>query len=170
VRPLIGPGFAAAGALGDAERPVLLTYETWQRRYGTSEAVLSLAWTANENRPVVGQGWELERTSWRVVGVLPPGFLLPSSDVVAGRYDGIFGFDPGFDPALDRSRSFQRVSMAPFARLQPGVSVAEAQTRISGLLASTLRPPASYQGSFRGLTVVERPESVSRSARLPAGS
>jgi hypothetical protein len=28
----------------------------------------------------------------------------------------------------------------------------------------------NYQGSFRGLTVVERPESVSRSARLPAGS
>jgi hypothetical protein len=145
VRPLIGPGFAAVGALGGNERPVLLTYESWQRRFGTSEEVLSLAWTAND-------------TYWRVVGVLPKGFLLPTSDVVAARQDGIYGFDP----RLDRTFPFAQIDVAPFARLAPGLSRAQAQDRINALVKSTFRQTASFKSVTvrplqSGMSVTARP-------------
>jgi putative ABC transport system permease protein len=150
IRPLIGPGFAAAGAPGGTERPVLLTYDSWQRRYGASEEVLSLAWTANN-------------TYWRVVGVLPKGFLLPSSDVVAARHDGVYGFDPALDRAVSFERPVtpQRIDMAPFARLAPGVSVTAAQRRINAFVASNFRQTAS----FRGVTVRPLQSGMSVTAR-----
>src|SRR5690606_21826419 len=69
ISPVIGSGFSAFPAT-TLERPVLLTYDVWQHRYDASEDVLSLEWIARDaaQREVL----------WRVVGVLPEGFLLPS--------------------------------------------------------------------------------------------
>jgi predicted permease len=145
VRPLTGPGFSAVGVLGGDERPVLLAYETWQRRYGASEEVLSLAWTAND-------------AHWRVVGVLPQGFLLPSSAVVAARSDGVYGIDPGFAG----TGTLERQVPAPFARLAPEMSIAVAQGRVNTLVRSRFRQTASFKGvTMRplqsGLSITARP-------------
>jgi predicted permease len=147
VRPVIGPGFSAVGTADDAELPVLLTYETWQRRYRGSGSVLSLAWTA----PGVGTA----NARWRVVGVLPEGFLLPSSRLVRVQYDGIYGIDP----RLDRQAPASEITVAPFARLAPGVSVAAARARVNAIAASVhpRRTAVSVVPLQTGLSVAVRP-------------
>ncbi len=156
VRPLIGPGFSGVRAT-DLDRPVLLTYETWQHQYGGSRDVLSREWIARE-----WLGFDLtvrpSDVHWRVVGVLPEGFILPSSGPT--RYDGIYGVDPGFD----RSVSSREVQAAPFARLAPGVSIAAARARVNTLAALIPRPGGDtpYSGVTvrslqSGLSVMVRP-------------
>src|SRR5690606_35663282 len=88
VQPVIGPGFSADRASA-FERPVLLTYETWQHRYGGSGDVLALEWTTSDESQ--------RNVLWRVVGVLPQGFILPSPSVVRARYDAIYAVDSGVD-------------------------------------------------------------------------
>jgi predicted permease len=143
VRPLIGPGFSAVRAT-KLEHPVLLTYETWQRRYGGSIDALSREWTAREwigfDRTV-----KPSDVHWRVVGILPEGFVLPSSNLT--RYDGIYGVDPGFD-GLVFSKGVQT---APFARLAPGVSIAAARARVNAL--AELLPHPKSPTPFSGVTV-----------------
>src|SRR5690606_34470691 len=117
VQPVIGPGFSAARA-STFERPVLLTYETWQHRYGGSGDVLALEWTTPDESQ--------RNVQWRVVGVLPKGFILPSPAVARARYDAIYAvdseFDRDIDPDIERSSTLMRIQVAPFARLAPGVS------------------------------------------------
>jgi hypothetical protein len=89
VRPIIGAGFAAVRA-SRTEHPVLLTYDAWQHRYGGSSDVLSLEWMARDTWQRTGSD-----VHWRVVGVLPDGFLLPSSNLTP--YEGLYGVEPDLD-------------------------------------------------------------------------
>jgi predicted permease len=143
VRPLIGPGFSAVLAT-KLEHQVLLTYETWQRRYGGSNDVLSRDWIAREwvgfDRAVIPSD-----VHWRVVGVLPQGFVLPSSNLA--RYDGIYGIDPGFDQSVP----IDLFQAAPFGRLAPGVSIAAARARVKAL--AELLPHPRSPTPFSGVTV-----------------
>jgi predicted permease len=135
IRPVIGAGMSAFPA-STSERPVMLTYEVWQHRYGASSDVLSLAWTTRD----AGQN----DVHWRVVGVLPQGFLLPTANLTTAPFDGIYGIDPRFD----RQLSLDWVGVAPFARLAPGVSRAAAQARVNVLVMSQfprLRTPSGFQ-------------------------
>ena len=122
LRPVIGPGFAGY-PVSTLDRPVLLTYNVWQHRYGGSPDVLSLAWTVRDAAQQV--------VHWRVVGVLPKEFLLPSS-ALTGEFDGVYGRDPQFD----RQLSLRFVGLAPFARLAPGVSLPVARARVAAFVAS----------------------------------
>ncbi len=122
LRPVIGPGFAGY-PVATLDRPVLLTYNVWQHRYGGSPDVLSLAWTVRDTAQQV--------VHWRVVGVLPRQFVLPSSSLT-GAFDGVYGRDPDFD----RQLSLRFVGLAPFARLAPGVSLPVARARVAGFVAS----------------------------------
>jgi predicted permease len=123
IRPVIGPGFSAYPAT-PLDRPVLLTYDAWQHWYDGSTDVLSLAWTARDP--------EQREVHWRVVGVLPDGFLLPSARTATARFDGIYGVDPRFD----RQLSLRAVGLAPFARLAPGVTPFVARARVKAIVAS----------------------------------
>ncbi len=132
VRPLIGPGFSVAGSSSDTDLPVLLTYETWQRQYGGSDSVLSFRWAApHPNRTIE------TLAIWRIVGVLPKGFVLPSPRLVRPEYDGLYGVDPRFD----RPAGTDQISIAPFARLAPGVSIAAARVRANAAARATHADP-----------------------------
>ncbi len=122
LRPVIGPGFAGY-PVSTLDRPVLLTYNVWQHRYGGSPEVLSLSWTARDPAQQV--------VRWRVVGVLPREFPLPSSSLT-GEFDGVYGSDPNFDQKL----SVPVVGPAAFARLAPGVSLRVARARVAAFVAS----------------------------------
>ncbi len=122
LRPVIGPGFADYPAT-NLDRPVLLTYNAWQQRYGGSPDVLSLSWTVRDRSQTVVQ--------WRVVGVLPRDFVLPSS-AMTGDFDGIFGRDPKFN----RKLSAPTVGAAAFARLAPGMPLWIARARVSAFVES----------------------------------
>ena len=125
VRPVIGPGFAAMPAT-PLERPVLLTYETWQREYGGTEDVLALEWLVRDEQQ--------RNVHWRVVGVLPEGFLLPSPRLAATPHGGIYGVDAELDGPIPGTT--RMIGLAPFARLAPGVSMAAARARINAVVAT----------------------------------
>ena len=131
VTPAIGPGFSAFEAT-PLERPVLLTHDVWQGRFGGADNVLSLEWVARD-----ANGQDIV---WRVVGVLPQGFVLPSSRLTTAEFDGIYGIDPG----LDRHPTIRFVGAAPFARLAPGVSLSEARARVRTLVASRFPGLTNY--------------------------
>jgi putative ABC transport system permease protein len=158
VRPIIGPGFSAVRAT-EIERPLLLTYDTWQRRFNGSTDVLALMWTTKDRT-----GRDIR---WRVVGVLPDGFLLPSPRPVTAHYDGIYGIDPDFRPSAgavaEASYTLGHVQVAPFVRLAPGVSHRAAQSRIRTVV-STRFPRAGYQAA-RAVTVVPLQSGLSIVAR-----
>lgn len=122
IRPAIGAGFSSVH-VSALDRPVLLTYDVWQRRYGGSDDVLTLEWVARDA--------EQREVLWRVVGVLPKGFLLPSSQLTT-QFDGIYGIDPG----LERQLSLRFVDEAPFARLAAGVSLTAAQAQVDTVVST----------------------------------
>lgn len=134
IQPVIGAGLSAFPAT-TLERPVLLTHDVWERKYGSSNDVLSLTWIARD----VAQ----REVHWRVVGVLPKDFLLPSPRHTTATFDGIYGIDPD----LDRQLSLEFVGVAPFARLAPGVSTAAAQDRVNALVASRFPRVRTVSGS-----------------------
>jgi predicted permease len=112
LRPALGRGMTADDA---RSRPtaVWLTHDTWARRYLRSPDVLSLSW--------------VDGRSYRVAGVLPEAFVLPSSRLLE-HIDGVTVYDATLVPD-DMRRGF--LITAPFARLQPGVSIAQAQAAAS---------------------------------------
>lgn len=149
VTPILGHGFSSADDDDERERVVLLTAEAWQRDFAGAESVLDLR-------------WHTEYFTYRVIGVLPPGFLLPSSRLL-GRFDGLFAYR---NPMLEK---FPRgpMTVGTFARLQPGVPLAAAQ--VAGDQVSDIPweagveptgPPAhrvTVQPLQAGFTILVRP-------------
>jgi predicted permease len=110
LRPAMGRAFDESDVAADTRRSVLLTYQTWQSRYRSSADVTDLSWV---DGPL----------SYRVIGVLPKDFLLPSSRLFEGL-DGVYAYRHRDHPQGVRGS----LITAPFARLQPGVSLANART------------------------------------------
>jgi putative ABC transport system permease protein len=142
VRPATGSGFALDEPPLSDDIPVMLTYETWQRRYGGSDDVLSAHWEA----PGPNQ-FHTSPVHWYVVGVLPKGFILPSPRLITRHYDGIYAVDSG----LTRSLPTSQVETAPFARLATGVSISAAQQHATALIASGF--PTSSPSYRKGVAV-----------------
>jgi predicted permease len=113
LRPVIGRGFTEADGANLVSRPVLLTHEAWGRRFLFSPDVLAMSWA---DGPL----------SYRVIGVLPSGFLLPSSRLMESL-DGVFLFRLG---GVSRRGA---LITAPFARLKPGVSLERARSATTDL-------------------------------------
>jgi len=135
VQPTLGRGFVEGDVTDPLNQPLMLTYEAWHGRFFASQDVLRLSWTEG-------------RVSYRVVGVLPEGFLLPSSRLLE-RIDGVLPFRSG-------RYGLGELITAPFARLQPGVSIAQAQEASRATVAmmpweATDEPPSGDPAA--GLTV-----------------
>jgi predicted permease len=97
-----------------SDRAVLLSHDAWVGRFGASPDALSVT-------------WRIGRRGFRVVGVLPPAFLLPSSRF-REKFDGIVASD-------DRTYSNTgQLTIAPVGRLRPNASVETAQAESDVLL------------------------------------
>lgn len=123
-----GRGFTRADA--EARAPIaLLTWETWQRRFGGNEEVLGRQ---------IGSGNNI-RT---IAGVLPPGFMRPAMNHWS-RSDGItldgelFEGDP-------------KANLSPgVARLADGATAGQAFSQVTSIaerLDDQLRPPGQTRG------------------------
>jgi predicted permease len=117
VQPMRGRGFTAQehGPALEGPAPVILSYGFWQRRFGGDEAA-------------IGRQVSLDSQPSQVVGIMPPDFrfpldMTPPPDViVAVRLDrAVLQIDGAWD--------FQGL-----ARLEPGVTPAEARTDIERML------------------------------------
>ncbi|HUL72867.1 MAG TPA: ABC transporter permease [Vicinamibacterales bacterium] len=138
VRPVLGRGFVSDDAVS-ATRSVVLTYEAWQRQFGGSKDVLGATWG-------IGTG------AYQVVGVLPPGFLLPSARFME-RCDGLYSRSGVWVNAIPGA-----MSVGAVARLRPGVSIAAAEAEIAALMGSfdqwgSTRLPEAIQATGRRVVV-----------------
>jgi putative ABC transport system permease protein len=113
-----------------APMPIVISYELWQRRFGSDRDIVG--------RVITGDG-----TSRRIIGVAEPGLTLPmpgpfsSASNLAG-----FGVDIWLPQALNPAGPFENTH--PFvgiARLKDGVSIDEANAEIA---AFTGRFPEIY--------------------------
>jgi putative ABC transport system permease protein len=134
VSPVRGRGFAAEEGLPGRPPVALLSDGLWRRRFGADPEI-------------IGQTLILDDLPTTVLGVMPPGFQLPS------HYAG-----PGMelwtlmqlDPAVDRSeRGWHWLTV--MGRLRPGVDIEAANRETAGLMAAMLqRYPNEYDADFSG--------------------
>ncbi len=146
VVPVLGRGFSQEAAPAGSPTELILTFEAWQSRFGGSRDVLDR---------VVGGA-----RRYRIVGVLPPGFLLPSSEFIE-RLDGL-----RVEPS-QLSGPVRPGLLVPsaVARLEGDATVPQAQAEVEAL-AGALRQetpsvrdretPLVIQPLQQGLAVVYR--------------
>ena len=116
VSPLMGRSFRAEDDVPAGDRPVILSWGFWQRRFAGS-------------RDVLGKSLLVDGSSYTVVGVMPRGFDFPMFWAT-----GVQMWTPL--TLGDRTSSRRSQSLRLFARLRPGASVAAAQSQMSAIAAN----------------------------------
>jgi predicted permease len=111
VPPAMGRWFSAADQNPHGSKTVILSYGYWQRRFGG-------------DRGVIGRSIQVDAQTREIVGVMPQGFRMVDHDI-----------DLLLPLALDRAT----LKLAPFgydgiARLKPGVTLAQADADVAGLI------------------------------------
>jgi putative ABC transport system permease protein len=125
VQPLLGRTFTEAEAEIDNPAPVMvISHRLWQRRFGGDPAVL-------------GKQVRLSGANLTIIGVMPPDFRYPLEDTEYWVPLGINHFQ------LQGSARF----FAVLARLNPGVSVPQAQAEMDAIGAQLTRDfPDRHKG------------------------
>src|SRR5882724_7184054 len=126
VKPVMGRTFASTEDEPGVGPVVVISAELWDRKFGSAKDVLSKSLT-------------LDDKSYAIVGVMPASFpLFRGTDVFVpiGQWNS---------PAL-KSRT-AGLGLHGFGRLKPGVSIAQAQTDLSGVMNKLA---TIYPGSNRG--------------------
>ncbi len=138
VAPDIGRGFAGADGSDGAEHVVVLGHALWTDRFAASRSVL-------------GRVVTLDGDTYRVVGVMPPGFAYPAATDL-----------PSYTGAADRCDYWRPVhigddranrQLAVLGRLAPGTSIARAQAEMDVISA---RLAAAFPGTDDGFGVKVR--------------
>ena len=144
IDPFMGRLFAPGEDQVGAEHEAVLSYGLWQRRF-------------NGDRNVLGHSIMLDGEAYNVVGVMPAGFkFAPFWDTHAELWvPDAFG-----NSIHDRGGNHLRV----FARLKPGVSLAQAQADIARV---TGRLEKEYPATNRGVRVTPLKDNVVGSIETP---
>jgi putative ABC transport system permease protein len=144
VRPLLGRVFAAGEDQKGSEQKVVLSYRLWQRRYGGSPDVLGKAITLN-GRP------------YEIVGVMPASFRFAPFWATRAELWAPLAFG---DRLTKRGGSSLRI----FARLKPGVSLAQARADVAAI---TARLEQEFPGTNRNVLVTPLMENVAGKIETP---
>jgi putative ABC transport system permease protein len=113
-QPFLGRGFTEDEAKPEADKFVILSYGLWNSRFGG-------------DRAVVGRDIHLNGDAYRVVGVLPPDFEVPSRDIAVLVP---FSFTP--EQMSDNARGNEFSSM--IARLRPGATIEQLNAQIKTIV------------------------------------
>src|SRR5260370_72297 len=125
--PLIGRTFNAQEFLPNQGRVVVITYGLWMRRFGGDPKV-------------VNSTIELSGVPHVIVGVMPKDSTWPAEAEII-RPNGFGGTPPAWVMRRD-NHVFQAV-----ARLRPGVSISQAQVRLTAMAARVAREATHRQGT-----------------------
>ncbi len=145
IQPALGRGFTA-----DDERPdtdvVVIGHGLWQSHFG--------------GRPdIIGEKVILDGAPLTVIGVMPPGFDFPSSEVEVWK-------PRWFDPSVPGYRTDHLYSV--IARIADGVSVEEAQAEFAAYGQRIIREyPENYKDFQYGISAVSLLESQIGQVRTP---
>jgi putative ABC transport system permease protein len=119
VQPALGRNFAEAEDEPGTTRVALLTYGYWQTRFGGDPNIIGHTITANG-------------TSVAIVGVLPASFQPPPG--IAFYVNPIFVVPEIFPGAPDSRTNPLAHYLTILGRLKPGVTMAQAQHELSGIV------------------------------------
>jgi putative ABC transport system permease protein len=129
VEPALGRGFVPEEGLPGGPKVAVLSHGLWQRRFGSDPGIVS--------RQI-----QIDGESFTVIGVMPPGFTLPS------RREIWMPLPWDFPPEMRGAHFF-----AVFARLKDGVSLERAETEMKTIASRLER---QYPESNSGWTTVVR--------------
>jgi predicted permease len=136
VKPQLGRWFNPEDKTPGFNLEVVISDGLWKRAFGGDAQVL-------------GRNLRLDNDVYHVVGVMPPGFHDPGQTEEQRNTDlwAAAGFSaPPAPPPLRSSRIFPD----SVARLNPGLTIAEAQSRLGALVASLQKQfPADYPAQDR---------------------
>jgi len=130
VQPLLGRFFGADEDKAGNEHVVILSYASWQRRFGG-------------NPEIVGHPITLQGEPFTVVGVMPAGFQFAPFWVTKAELWVPLALGQGA-----ASREVQ--SLRAFARLKPGASLQQARSEMATITAQL---EAQFPGTNRHITV-----------------
>ena len=135
VAPALGTGFSGelrgalfslAGQYNAGDREAVLSHGLWKRRFGSDPAI-------------AGKELSVDGATFRVVGVMPEGFAMPTPDTeiyiawdIPGSYRPNDGPGPRFLEGPPRDYRFLNV----VGRLRNGVTIDQAQAELDGIAAS----------------------------------
>jgi hypothetical protein len=143
VAPLLGRVFVAGEDQAGREHEVVLGYKLWQRRFAG-------------DRHVLGTRMRLDGELYTVIGVMPPEFQFAPFWATHAEL-----WVPNvLTERVNRDSNHLRV----FARLKPGVSLAQARTEVASI---TARLERQYPGTNRGIRVTPLKENVVGKVETP---
>ena len=142
VRPIIGRTFTAAEDVPNGPRVMLLSEELWRRRFAGDRSILGTTVNLNAN-------------SYQVLGILPADFRLPLE--FAGDYAQAF-LPIQLGPPKEDDRGSHYLNAV--AKLQPGVSSAQAERRLNAYVEQFKRDHANTYGPEFGVTLVSVTDQV----------
>jgi putative ABC transport system permease protein len=146
VAPVLGRGFTAEEDAPGRPAVVVLGDGLWRRRFGGDPAI-------------VGRTLTLDDIPTTVIGIMPPGFQLPSHYAVPGMELWTL---LQLDPATNRSERGGHW-LEVVGRLHPGLTVEAADREVAALVAGMVRQyPYEYRQDFGGFAVPAMEESVGR--------
>ena len=137
IEPMLGRLFVEGEDKDGADREVILSYRLWQRRF-------------SGDRKVLGKPIELDGNSYIVIGVMPQGFQFAPFWATKAEL-----WVPNAFGARIHNRGGN--SLRIFARLNEGVSFAQARSEIASI---TARLEQQYPGSNRNVVVTPLKEKV----------
>jgi predicted permease len=132
VQPYLGRNFVAAEQETGRDNVAILSFQFWRNRF-------------NADPHIVGQRLSLNRRDFTVVGVLPESL---------GRYYNADVFAPLVLSSYTAARGRDKARVQIVARLQPGVTLAQARSEIS-VIAQQLRASRPTTDPSGHLTVQE---------------
>ena len=143
--PLLGRGFTEDEAKPGADRFAILTYGLWTSHYGSDPSL-------------IGRDIRVNGEAFRVIGVLPPDFEVPSRDVALLVP---FSFTP--QQMSDDGRGNEFSSM--IARLRPGAGIEQANAQFTTIVSRNLARLPQFQSfaktsGFGGYAVSMRDQIV----------
>ena len=133
VRPMMGRGFTDAEAAAVPSTVVVLSHELWRTRFA--------------GEPVLGRTIEINGVAREIVGVMPPGFQLPTDYVIDAEEPTRLWAPLQLNPGNRGSHGYYAV-----ARLAPGATMTQANAELASLTrqltAEGLYPEAMQFSAF----------------------
>ena len=144
VQPMLGRWFRPEEEHGGQSKVVLLSYQLWQQRFGSS-------------RDIVGKNVLLDNAPYVIAGIMPEGFRFAPFWATRAQMWTPLVLD---NRVQDRDGRSLRV----FARLRPGVTYAQAQSQMDAVAANLAKAYPQTNANL-SISVVPLKEKVVRSVR-----
>src|SRR5579871_731841 len=144
VKPLLGRVSTEEEDLRDA-KVAILSYGLWERQFGGDAGVL-------------GRRIQLNGEPFEVIGVMPPEYRYPTGAIEL--------WTPLYIPK-DEVREGLNYQYISVARMQPGISVARAQSEITGIMRRMMQQyPQEYQYTGNDFGALVEPLAASDAAAV----